>query len=91
MRKHGKVDALQGEIVRALRLRGVSVQSLASVGEGCPDLLCGYRQHTYLLEIKREDGKPTVDQINWWREWNGAAVDVVRSVHEAVRAIGIKS
>lgn len=39
-----KVDDNQADIVEALRLRGHRVQSLASVGNGCPDLLVGARR-----------------------------------------------
>ncbi|HJP47915.1 hypothetical protein [Acinetobacter venetianus] len=43
MRRAAKIDANQTEIVKALRKFGASVQSLASTGKGCPDLLVGFR------------------------------------------------
>ena len=52
MRRAAKVDANQAEIVQALRQIGAVVQSLAAVGNGCPDLLVGYRNRLFLLELK---------------------------------------
>ena len=52
MRRAAKIDANQTEIVKALRQVGASVQSLASTGKGCPDLLVGFRGVNWLLEVK---------------------------------------
>lgn len=82
-----KVDDNQGEIVQALRDVGATVQSLASVGSGCPDLVCGFRGQNYLLEVKAPKGRLTVFEAAWHEEWSGA-VSVVRSVDEALEAIG---
>lgn len=93
MRKYGRTDRNQGEICEALRKVGASVQILAAVGGGVPDLLVGFRRGTYLLEVK--DGKRppserelTPDQIAWHLEWNGGPCVVVNSVDEALVAIG---
>lgn len=40
-RRAARVDDNQTEIVRASRDVGVSAQSLAAIGKGCPDLLLG--------------------------------------------------
>jgi hypothetical protein len=37
-----KVDATQSAIVKALRKRGAFVQSMASIGKGCVDLLVSF-------------------------------------------------
>jgi hypothetical protein len=78
-----KIDTNQPGIVQALRKIGVSVETLARVGGGCPDLLCGYKGHNYLLEVKTDSGKLTPDQIKWDRTWNGRMF-IVRSIDEAV-------
>lgn len=90
-----KVDRNQVEIVKALRAVGATVQHMHQVGQGCPDLLVGYRRQTYLLEVK--DGKRppserklTPDQTNWHRVWSGLPVCIVNNVDEALRAIGAK-
>lgn len=47
-----KVDANHSKLVEALRILGFSVFSIASVGNGCPDILVGHRGKNYLFEIK---------------------------------------
>lgn len=93
MRRAARIDSNHREIVRALRDVGVSVQSLAAVGQGVPDLLCAYRGMNYLLEVK--DGslppsqrKLTEDERNWIDKWRGK-VSVVESVEEALIAVGV--
>lgn len=88
-----KIDANQPEIVAALRKVGAVVHSLAGVGEGVPDILCGYKKSTYLLEIKDGSKPPsarqlTHDQILWHVEWCGGPLCVVHNVEEALAAIG---
>lgn len=88
MRKYGKVDDAQAPIVRALRQCGASVQSIASVGLGVPDVLVGVRGVNYLLEIKTGGEGLTVAETEWHHSWRGG-VCVVRSVDEALRAVGL--
>lgn len=95
MRRAAKVDRNQSEIVGALRDMGASVQPLHAVGQGCPDLLVGFRGVNHLIEVK--DGaksasrrKLTDAQLQWHPAWRGS-VTVVSSVDEAMRAIGVGS
>jgi Holliday junction resolvase len=87
MRRAAKVDANQDAIVVALRAAGASVQSLAAVGKGCPDLLCAFRGLMYLLEVKRDKAQPNELQVRWHEGWR-AAVHVVRTPDDALRAVG---
>ncbi len=95
MRKYGKVDGNQGDIVDALTSVGASVQSLASVGDGCVDILVGYHGRTFLMEIKQPLGpeggeshaKLTDDQVKWWAWWNGEPPIIVRSIEEALSVV----
>lgn len=87
MRKHGRVDSNQAEIVAALRAVGASVQTLANVGNGCPDLLVGFRGVNRLLEVKRPGGKLTEPELAWGVAWRGRA-EIVESVDDALREIG---
>ncbi len=86
MRRAAKVDANHAEIVKAFRNAGCLVRSLASVGEGFPDLLVwspwmnGCR--LCLVEVKTLKGKPTPDQVRFQGE--GWPVRTVRSVAEAI-------
>jgi len=92
-RRAAKVDANQPEIVTALRNVGCTVQHLHNTGEGCPDLLVGYRGHNYLVEVK-DGAKPpsarrlTPDQVKWHGSWRGS-VTVACNVSEAFEAVGI--
>ena len=91
MRRAAKVDANQTEIVNALRQVGASVQSLASTGKGCPDLLVGFRGVNWLLEIKdgrkvRSARKLTKDQVVWHQTWRGK-VYIVESVDQALNLL----
>ncbi|CAB4132251.1 hypothetical protein UFOVP259_3 [uncultured Caudovirales phage] len=88
MRKAAKTDKNQTEVVNALRQVGASVQSLAAIGKGCPDLLVGYRGINYLMEVKDGEKPPsarelTIDQIDWHNVWRGS-VHVVKSTDEAL-------
>ena len=89
---YAKIDENQPAIVAALRQAGASVQSLAAVGKGCPDLLIGYAGENYLAEIKNPD-KPkrdrdlTPDQVKWHAEWKGI-INVIETKEQALRLIG---
>jgi hypothetical protein len=82
-----RVDANQPEIVRALRQVGATVQHLHTVGHGCPDLLVARNGNMYLLEIKVGGARLTDDERKWHECW-AAHVYVVRSIGEALAAIG---
>ena len=94
MRRAAKVDANQEAVVSALRAAGATVQSLAAVGKGVPDLLVGYKGQTLLMEVK--DGrnplskqKLTEDQLTWHGNWKGGALAVVDGPEAALRMIGV--
>lgn len=81
--RNAKTDKNQAEIVRALRGIGASVQSLAPVGKGVPDLLVGYNGVNFLMEVKMDKGKLTDDQVQWHGAWMGK-VYIVRSIEDAI-------
>lgn len=82
-----KVDNNQKEIVRALRNVGAGVQSLASVGKGCPDLLVLYRGKWFVMEVKTEFGKLRPAQIRWIKTFRDEVV-IPRNAEDALRVIG---
>lgn len=91
MRRAAKVDANQAQIVAALRDIGATVQSLAMVGSGCPDIAVGYMGVTLLLEVKDGDKPPsarklTPEEARWHESWRGH-VDVVQDVEEALSVV----
>ena len=93
MRYRPRLDATHKAVVAALREIGCSVTSLAAVGGGCPDLLCGIAGRTVLLEVKsaktvrRKKRETTTPQDTWVGSWRGGLVAVVHSVEEALDAI----
>ena len=89
-----KIDANQEAVVTALRTAGATVQSLASVGKGVPDLLVGYKGQTLLMEIKDGFKAPsarllTEDQLRWHGSWKGGSLAVVDSPDAALRILGV--
>ena len=90
MRRAAKVDANHGEIVEALlSVSGVTVCSLAGLGCGCPDLLVGARELTYLVEVKDGEKVPshrtlTPDQRKWIEKWTGSPVVILLDAGKAV-------
>ena len=93
MRQRPRKDNNHDEIVEALIAAGCAVQSLAGVGEGCPDILAAYKGQWYVIEVK--DGtKPlshrrlTPAEFEWVHTFGDEApVFVVNSVDDALKAI----
>jgi hypothetical protein len=82
-----RTDANHKQIVQSLRDIGATVQSLANVGAGCPDILVGFRGANYLIEIKRPGKRLRQNQRDWHNNWRGE-VTTVRSIDEALRVVG---
>ena len=89
-----RIDANHEQVVSALRAAGASVQSLAGVGKGVPDLLVGFQGKTLLMEVK--DGRKTPserrlteDQVKWHGAWRGGPLAVVDGVDAALRMLGV--
>ena len=94
MRRAAKIDANQTAVVKALRAAGATVQSLAAVGDGVPDLLVGINGRTALIEVK--DGakvpskqKHTEAQTVWNAAWQGGTLATVTSPEAALRVLGV--
>lgn len=86
-----RVDANQAEIVTALRRLGCTVMSIASVGNGCPDLVIGVQGRNVLLEVKDGRKPPSARKLTpaereWIDAWRGQ-VNVVESVDDAIEAV----
>jgi len=91
MKKRGRVDANQKAVTSALRRIGCSVISLASVGDGCGDILVGFRKRNWLLEIKDGSKPPskrklTPDQVIFHSTWQGQ-INIVCSPLEAIQLV----
>lgn len=90
-RRAARIDANQTAIAEALLAIGCSVQSLAEVGDGCPDLLVGVDRWNLLFEVKDGAKIPskrrfTGGQKTWHANWNGTA-HVVETVQQALDVV----
>jgi len=85
MRYAARVDQNQDQVVTALRAAGAYVWII-----GLPvDLLVGYQNHTWLMEIKSNDKKKlTKIQHNFFEHWIGGTLCRVDNAEAALRAIG---
>jgi hypothetical protein len=86
-----RIDANQPSIVRDLRKIGASVQSLAELGKGAPDIAVGYRGLNWFFEIKDWKQPPskrrlTPHEKQWHQTWNGQ-VHVIETFDEALKII----
>jgi hypothetical protein len=91
MRKYAeRVDANQGEIVRALEKAGASVIVI-----GRPvDLLVGLRGVTLLVEVKNPESRygkkgANGNQRDFMATWRGGPVSLVDGPEAALRALGV--
>lgn len=86
MRYAARVDANQEAIVKALRDAGAYVWII-----GLPvDLLVGYKNRTYLVEIK--DGKKkslTKLQQDFFEKWCGGTLCRINDLDSALRMINV--
>jgi hypothetical protein len=87
----GRVDGNQKAIMDALRKVGCKVRSTAEIGEGFPDLLVrppGRMASLIQMETKMPKGKLEPDQVKYLTEFPETLI--VRSVEDALRAVGVK-
>lgn len=89
MRRAARTDMNQPAIVGAFRDMGASVLPLHRVGEGCPDLLVGWRGADFLVEVKN-GSKLTDPQKRFHAEWRGRPVSIVTSVDDVLRIMGAR-
>jgi hypothetical protein len=84
MRRAARVDANQEQIVSALRAAGAYVWII-----GLPvDLLVGYKDHTFLVEIKTDSKKRlTKLQTDFFENWCGGTLCRIDSPEAALRMI----
>jgi len=91
MRYSLRKDANQAAIVEGLRAVGATIKVLHVPG----DLLVGYQERNYLLEVKRQKtrGRKTMstpEQLKFQREWRGQYA-IVYTLVEALEVIGARA
>lgn len=86
MRYAARVDANQTEIVMALRKAGAYVWVI-----GLPvDLLVGYKDRTFLVEVKTTSKKRLTSlQADFFNNWTGSTLVRIDSVKAALNMLGI--
>ncbi len=86
-----RVDAIQAEVVQALRKAGRPVHCTHTLRHGFPDIMTARLDGSLvLLELKAPDGELTPDETRWHSLWTGSPVYVVHNVAEAFSAVGIE-
>lgn len=81
-----KVDAIQSDVVAALRRTGHQVVLMHAVGGGFPDIIACRHGQAHFIEIKSPKGRLTPAQQIFFEEWRGPEIHVVRSVDDALIA-----
>ena len=86
MRYAARVDQNQAQVVSALRAAGAYVWII-----GLPvDLLVGYKNHTFLVEIKDGPKKRlTKLQADFFENWSGSILARIDCPEAALRMIGV--
>jgi hypothetical protein len=86
MRYAARVDANQEQIVSALRGAGAYVWII-----GLPvDLLVGYKNHTFLVEIKTDSKKRlTKLQADFFENWCGGTLCRIDNAESALRMLKV--
>jgi len=86
MRHAARVDANQDQIVSALRAAGAYVWII-----GLPvDLLVGYKNHTFLVEIKTDSKKRlTKLQADFFENWMGGTLCRIDNAESALRMLKV--
>jgi hypothetical protein len=86
MRRAARVDANQEQIVSALRGASAYVWII-----GLPvDLLVGYKNHTFLVEIKTDSKKRlTKLQADFFENWMGGTLCRIDNAESALRMLKV--
>lgn len=87
----GRVDNNHKAVMDALRNAAMKPISLASVGDGCGDILVGFRGINVLLEVKDGEKPPSARELTaaekeFESTWPGQYC-IVLSPEEAVEAV----
>ena len=88
MTKYTRLDSNHPEIVQGLKGIGATVQTLANVGGGCPDLLVGWQDNNYLFEVKPQGQTLRKNQRDWHLSWQGQ-VRTVWDLDDCLKELGL--
>lgn len=87
-----KIDDNQNLIVKQLRKMGASVAITSMIGKGFPDLVIGFRDKNYLIELKdgtksKSRKELTVDERRFFITWRGQ-IEICENLDEILKIIG---
>lgn len=84
-------DKIHDAVVLALADHGVHAIDTSSVGNGMPDLIVPHHDdgRPILLEVKSPSGRLSARQRQWQAEWKGAPPVIVKTVEQALAAVGL--
>ena len=86
-----RTDKNQNVIIAGFQLHGAEVQSLAAVGDGCPDLLVAYGGRWIVVEVKGRLGKKRPSQLAWdVRFENGGENALARDAGDVPKILGVE-
>lgn len=92
MRRAARRDAGEDQIVSAMQACGAYVTKINDAGRF--DLLCWYRGHTLLLEVKDGRKPPSAQALTpaeekFHKEWPGDNLHIVNSVDSALAILKV--
>jgi hypothetical protein len=93
-----RTDSNHTDIMATFRALGCSVQSIAAVGRGCPDLLVGRDGWTVPVEVKDGSKPPSARKLTDWEElwrvtWKGsyALIESAEQAHQMVADMTLRT
>lgn len=76
-------DANEPEVIAALEAHGFHVTRIS--GKGVPDLLISHGgDRQWVAEVKTEKGRVKPAQAEFYAEWRGEPVELLRSIDDAI-------
>lgn len=88
MRRAARRDKNESGIVEMLKaIPGLSIAVVNH--KAIPDLILGWQDQNYLIEIKDKAGKLTPDQVEFHQAWNGQ-IAICRTLEEVLEVLNIK-
>ena len=82
----GRTDLNHAQVINGLRQAGMAAHSIASVGDGVPDILVGFRGICVVLEVKRYKEEPNQKEKDFAARWPGPYA-IVNTPEEAILAV----
>jgi len=88
--RHNNRDSNERRLIAELKQAGIDVYRVKSDSEGVPDLLVGYGEEWWLIEIKTDGGKLSDKQEQFIEHhtYHNRRVCVARTTRDVLRYVG---